>query len=96
MGLRPAKSHEKLVLQDWWGGPPGRGALWAGVPRPALRLADQATAAGRRGRRPRTRGSAPPFVRNGPLDPTRAFYLSANFLPASRLSKFRMALNTRK
>src|ERR1019366_3685255 len=22
MGLRPAKSHEKLVLQDWWGGPP--------------------------------------------------------------------------
>src|ERR1022692_3768345 len=21
MGLRPAKSHEKLVLQDWWGGP---------------------------------------------------------------------------
>src|ERR1017187_7257532 len=23
MGLRPAKSHEKLALQDWWGGPPG-------------------------------------------------------------------------
>src|ERR1035438_8649410 len=22
MGLRPAKSHEKLVLQDLWGGPP--------------------------------------------------------------------------
>src|ERR1035438_8343971 len=22
MGLRPAKSHEKLVLQDWWGGAP--------------------------------------------------------------------------
>src|ERR1035438_5937947 len=22
MGLRPAKSHEQLVLQDWWGGPP--------------------------------------------------------------------------
>jgi hypothetical protein len=23
MGLRPAKSHEKLVPQEWWGGPPG-------------------------------------------------------------------------
>src|ERR1035441_10150369 len=23
MGLRPATSHEKLVLQNWWGGPPG-------------------------------------------------------------------------
>src|ERR1035438_8583216 len=59
MGLRPAKFHEKLVLQDWWGGPPG--------PRPTPRRpagapqdADVVVSAAGRGRPARTRGSAPP------------------------------------
>ena len=57
MGLRPAKSHEKLVLQDWWGGPPGPADAPVGLlaPRKMLmslcRLRDASRA---------DQGSAPP------------------------------------
>jgi hypothetical protein len=63
MGLRPAKSHEKLGGDADW---PDGGAdplVRAGRPRPAAGPTISApcrSPAGRRGRRPRTRGSAPP------------------------------------
>src|ERR1039457_4777832 len=68
MGLRPANFHEKpSVHADWADGgadPLGR----AGRPRPAAGPTISASCrapAGRRGRRPRTRGSAPPFPEGG-------------------------------
>src|ERR1022692_3012819 len=60
MGLRPAKSHEKLVLQDWWGGG-RRPRRPAGAPPDA----DIVVPAAGRGGPPRTRGSAPPFPEGG-------------------------------
>src|ERR1035441_7148154 len=68
MGLRPAKSHEKLGGDADW---PDGGAdplVRAGRPRHAAGPTVSAPCrapAGRRGRRPRTRGSAPPFPDGG-------------------------------
>src|ERR1017187_1883469 len=68
MGLRPAKSHEKPTGDADW---PDGGAdplVRAGRPRPAAGPTISASCrahGGRRGRRPRTRGSAPPFPEGG-------------------------------
>src|ERR1017187_5290342 len=64
MGLRPAKSHEKPTADADWadGGADPWSARDALVPLPEPTISASCRApAGRRGRRPRTRGSAPPF-----------------------------------
>ena len=72
MGLRPVKSHEKPTADTDWadgGADPLVGVpSGPGRPRPAAGPTISAPCrapAGRRGRRPRTRGSAPPFPESG-------------------------------
>src|ERR1039457_2536242 len=68
MGLRPAKSHEKPSGHADWADGGADPLVRAGRPRPAAGPTISAPCrapAGRRGRRPRTRGSAPPFPEGG-------------------------------
>src|ERR1035438_1643720 len=68
MGLRPAKSDEKLGGDADWADGGADPLVRAGRPRPAAGPTISAPCrapAGRRGRRPRTRGSAPPFPKGG-------------------------------
>src|ERR1035441_7308781 len=68
MGLRPANFHEKPSGHADWAeggaGPMARAGLTRPAAGPTISASCKAPAA-RRGRRPRTRGSAPPFPEGG-------------------------------
>ena len=54
------------MLPNWWGGPPGpRGSPWTRCSLEGSKAC--ITAAGRRGRRPRSRGTAPPYAGDAPV-----------------------------